>query len=276
MKLSFSLTCLLLLNAVLYISSCSKEKKSIPVAPTGLTATVINPESVKLTWADNSSNEDGFRIQAKTGTGNFADIKTTPANTTSITITTAPNLAYSFRISSYNEGGQSAGNTITGTIYTITTAGTNFQGGTVGYILQPGDSGYDSLVVHGFIVAPQGGRAEWGCSTTTLGNTSFIFGTGPANTLNIVNGCSTQGIAARLCSDLVVNGYSDWFLPSFEELQKILVNATAIGGFENEVYWTSSEFDNIHVRAVNPADPMNGYSYWLKNTVHAFRAARYF
>ncbi|MBL0358909.1 MAG: DUF1566 domain-containing protein [Chitinophagaceae bacterium] len=61
-------------------------------------------------------------------------------------------------------------------------------------------------------------------------------------------GCSTPGIAARICGDLVLNGYSDWYLPSKEELDKLYINRAAIGGFvSNSVtvyYWSSSEYND--------------------------------
>jgi hypothetical protein len=61
----------------------------------------------------------------------------------------------------------------------------------------------------------------WGCDTTLIGGTSSGIGTGQANTTTIVNGCSQTGIAARICDDLVLNGYIDWFLPSMDELNQV-------------------------------------------------------
>jgi hypothetical protein len=43
---------------------------------------------------------------------------------------------------------------------------------------------------------------------------------------------------------LVLNGYSDWYLPSFDELDKLYLNRTAIGGFAAANYWSSREFYN--------------------------------
>jgi hypothetical protein len=56
-----------------------------------------------------------------------------------------------------------------------------------------------------------------------------------------MNGCSEAGIAARICGDLVLNGYSDWYLPSKDELNKLYINRVAIGGFANNYYWSSTE-----------------------------------
>ena len=58
-----------------------------------------------------------------------------------------------------------------------------------------------------------------------------------------MNGCSTAGIAARVCGDLVLGGYSDWYLPSKDELYQLCLNRVAIGGFANtnNYYWSSTE-----------------------------------
>ena len=37
-------------------------------------------------------------------------------------------------------------------------------------------------------------------------------------------GCPTAGIAARLCGDLVLGGYSDWYLPAKNELEVLYYN----------------------------------------------------
>jgi hypothetical protein len=54
-----------------------------------------------------------------------------------------------------------------------------------------------------------------------------------------MTGCSEAGIAARLCGDLVLGGYSDWYLPSKDELNQLYINRFAIGGFAYG-YWSST------------------------------------
>jgi hypothetical protein len=68
------------------------------------------------------------------------------------------------------------------------------------------------------------------------------LGTGNQNTIDIVARCTTEGIAAKLCSDLVLNGFSDWYLPSKDELNKLYLNSAAVGDFASSFYWSSTEF----------------------------------
>ncbi len=114
--------------------------------------------------------------------------------------------------------------------------GQSYGGGIIFYI--------DGTGQHGLISATTNqntGTASWGCSSTYI-NTSTAIGAGQANTTLILNGCITADIAARICNDLVLNGYSDWFLPSKDELNQMYLHKDAIGGFASEHYWSSSEY----------------------------------
>jgi hypothetical protein len=114
--------------------------------------------------------------------------------------------------------------------------GQNYGGGIVYYL--------DATKQHGLIAAPADqDTASWGCFTTLIGGTSCDMGTGQANTTAIVNGCSDSHIAARICNDLVLNGFSDWYLPSREEIREMYPHQYVIGGFESYTYWSSSEYD---------------------------------
>ncbi|MEQ8416139.1 MAG: DUF1566 domain-containing protein [Imperialibacter sp.] len=105
------------------------------------------------------------------------------------------------------------------------------SGGIIAYFLSPGDDGYDPVTPHGLIVstADQSTSAYWGCLGVDVGGASGAsVGTGTQNTIDIIAGCAEAGIAARLCDELDENGYSDWFLPSIEELERIYENISII------------------------------------------------
>jgi hypothetical protein len=99
---------------------------------------------------------------------------------------------------------------------------------------------------------------EWGDRGTKIDITELTgIGDGRAATDAIVahmEDNSITGTAAQLCDgpEMEYGGYSDWFLPSIDELNKMYENLqsgtdenfvtyTPIGGFASGVYWSSSE-----------------------------------
>jgi len=104
-------------------------------------------------------------------------------------------------------------------------------------------------IIHGFIVAgiDASTGASWatGCTGETglVGASGTSVGSGQANTDAILAGCTTVGIAAEICNSLVLDGYTNWYLPSKEELNEIYLQKDIIGGFTTSSYWSSSEDD---------------------------------
>ena len=134
-------------------------------------------------------------------------------------------------------------------IWTGPLVGMEDEGGIVFYVDETGQHG---------LVASMGdlGDFEWGCYIEDVnGADGTAIGTGYQNTMDIVSQeCSTEDggmAAAQAALDAEINGYSDWYLPSRDELTEMYNTIGKggsegnIGGFENTYYWSSSEYDNF-------------------------------
>ncbi|MDB6029503.1 MAG: hypothetical protein JWM68_5726, partial [Verrucomicrobiales bacterium] len=82
---------------------------AIPAAPSGLTASSVSTSQINLAWADNSSNETGFRVERSTSAGSgFGEIGTVGANIKAYSsIGLASGTTYYYRVRSYNASGNS-------------------------------------------------------------------------------------------------------------------------------------------------------------------------
>ena len=127
------------------------------------------------------------------------------------------------------------GNSTVTTIYTI---GQTYGGGRIFYI--------DGTGQHGLIAATSDQSIGIAWSNGPPGiyfevGTAIAIGTGQVNTTAIVAAQGPGNYAAKVCDELVLNGYSDWFLPSKDELNQMCEQKIAIGGFSESDYWSSSE-----------------------------------
>jgi hypothetical protein len=161
------------------------------------------------------------------------------------------------------------------TLNPIYAIGDSALGGKIAYILEPGDAGYDAEKQHGLVAFVISGTATWGCYGTVItGANGFVLGTGNQNTIDIISGCSTVGIAAKLCSDLIEGGYSDWYLPSYGALDKLYLGRAIVGIYTDITYWSSTQFDSSYAWF---KDFQNGYnSYYYKNVAYSVIAVRNF
>jgi hypothetical protein len=144
----------------------------------------------------------------------------------------------------------------------------------------------DTTGQHGLICDIQDlGTAEWGCyGTVIVGANGTAIGTGQQNTNDILVGCNqSSGIAAEICNNSIAQGFSDWFLPSKDELSqmyqnKAIIEASAIsnGGsaFATYYYWSSSEFDFYNAWEQYFSDGYQSINY--KFSTYNIRAVRTF
>ena len=121
--------------------------------------------------------------------------------------------------------------------------GKTYAGGLIFYV--------DAVTGKGYVAAPfdQSTDIEWGCKGTRLWIESASIGKGLANTNSIVAGCHTTGIAADVCLKLTLGEYSDWFMPSLDELVAMYwkIYKKGKGGFNetaNGYYYSSTEHDS--------------------------------
>jgi hypothetical protein len=82
---------------------------------------------------------------------------------------------------------------------------------------------------------------EWSPTSIITNATGIAVGTGQSNTAVITSSLGNSNYAAFLCDQLVLNEYSDWFLPSRDELSYLYDQKTVVGGFVDGYYWSSTE-----------------------------------
>ncbi len=83
------------------------EPGAAPVAPSNLIATATSAVGVSLQWIDESTNEDGFRIERQTNSG-WIQVGQIGENATVFSVSgLTPNTPYSFRVRAFNADGNS-------------------------------------------------------------------------------------------------------------------------------------------------------------------------
>ncbi len=152
-----------------------------------------------------------------------------------------------------NKAGTSYGPVVS---FTTTTppieVGNSYGGGLVFYIFQSGDPGYVAGETHGLIASPsdQAIYTDWknnGGFTDIATGTGI--GTGLANTNAIISSHgSSASYAAGFARAYNGGGYTDWYLPSRDELYKMHISigqgANNIAQLTRETYWSSSQSDS--------------------------------
>jgi len=138
------------------------------------------------------------------------------------------------------------------------------------------------IYYRGYILKTEWNKKQWDSYETLMRGTGTEIGTGQSNTTIIVivmewlnrNNSNSETVnAASLCDDLTEGGYSDWYLPSRNELNLMYENLKlfGVGDFTEDYYWSSSQLGGFAWFQ----DFENGEgAYDLFNYTHRVRAVR--
>jgi len=162
-----------------------------------------------------------------------------------------------------------------------------YGGGVVFYIFESGDTGYVEGETHGLIAAVQdqsSGIRWYNGYYVATGATGFAIGTGSANTDAIISSQGGGGASAGVAWAYTGGGFTDWFLPSKDELNQMYTNkatinttASANGGsnFSTNHYWCSTEI-NYGVAWAQSFNNGNQSAFYKTVTFPCVRAVRAF
>lgn len=153
------------------------------------------------------------------------------------------NSTYYIRGYATTAAGTTYGNTVT--YATGIDIGLSHGGGIIYYV--------DNTGRHGLIAAinDQGANIPWAPESlfTVFTNASSTYD-GASNTTNIINTYGNSSVyAAKLCRDYRGGGFTDWYLPAYDEINAMKLYQDAIGGFPpsefltNNYHWCSTEYD---------------------------------
>ena len=79
-----------------------------PAPPTDLSATAVSATQINLSWTDNSSDEQGFRVERSLDGSDFTEVATTNPNVTTFNDTgLTPSTTYFYRVRAFNNFGNS-------------------------------------------------------------------------------------------------------------------------------------------------------------------------
>jgi hypothetical protein len=132
--------------------------------------------------------------------------------------------------------------------YPIHTIGESYGGGIVFYVYDGGQHGLIAASADQSTVGIQwynGTLRSTGATIDGLGagamNTPIIVATQMADN-------QTGNFAAKVCADYSVTGsngvnYGYWYLPSWHELSLLNLQKNVVGGFADNHYWSSTEYD---------------------------------
>ncbi len=231
------------------------------------TATVSNVTSGEASSGGTITDDGGFEI-----TERGVVWSTNPSPTTSDSRTfngvglgsfvaditgLAPTTTYYLRAYATNSEGTSYGEEVSFTTLELQTyaVGDTGPGGGIVFAV-------DADGLHGMEIAPVSTefQSQWGCPNGNVTGTESGVGKGANNTriildfhdaINYYNNPSQctevvqalGDVAAKNCDDLVFNGFTDWYLPSIDELQLVYQNlhSQGLGDIDTSILSSSTQ-----------------------------------
>ncbi len=154
------------------------------------------------------------------------------------------NTTYYVRAYATNAAGTGYGSEVSFTTQAFY-VGQSHQGGLIYYL--------DGTGEHGLIVGATNAAVdiEWGPRPFTTSVTNTAMGTGAANTDLIVASQGEGNYAANAAKAYNAGGYSDWYLPSLDELTALYHVASYLGiTTEYTDFWSSSEYSEYDAWAI--------------------------
>lgn len=261
-------------------SSSSSDDEPTPVIPVLTTTAITNISSSAATSGGTIVYDGDFPISARgvvwstianptiallTKTSNGSSIGSFSSSITGL----AANTLYYVRAYATNSEGTYYGSQVSFTTLQqqqqVLVLGQAYQGGRIVYLYKSGDAGYDANVQHGLIAnsnVVDNNFLDFGCNNVIQNNTSINFGSGTANTQALALSCLEANTAITFCNNFVVGTYTDWFLPSKNELIKLASYNVVIDDiyFNQNLYMSSSEASATKVWAVDFSTGAEGVS----------------
>jgi len=218
----------------------------------GVNASYIIVKGIVLSQTPNPSlpNVFSFTLPAGGGSGAF-DVNDYAYYDSTYGVYLSPNTTYYVRAFATTENNITFyGNEVSFTTLGIGQIGTG--GGIVFFDKGNNVGGWQYLEV---ATSDQSTGISWGCEVGPSINTGYGLGTGLTNTSLIVGTCNEVNFAAKLCYNLSLGGQTDWFLPSFKELELAQqANNQVAQDLQASMYWTSTSSNFVVQATCFPAN----------------------
>ena len=201
-----------------------------PGAPTIGTATATSSSTATVAYtAPTDLGAGSITYTATSSPGGLTGSGASPITVAGLNAATS----YTFTVRAATPGGTGPARATSNSITTpAPTIGEAYGGG-----FYAGQIGVSGVATHYLVVGPvasaQNASKQWkNGNTATAGATSVIDG--PQNTADMVaDGSSGVYPAAHFCNDLVIAGFSDWYMPATNELEVCYFNLKPSTGSNN-------------------------------------------